>query len=372
MRVIVALLLLLFCAGCWDKREINELAIVNIAAADKDPDTGLITAYYQVINPTGISAKQGGTTSAPVYTFEFKENSFGKFAWSTSMVMPRLFFTPHVQCYIVSERYAKQGLLEFINFLERDPDRRTNVDFVVTDFPLSTLMYSYTPLERVPGRYIRSVMDMHARTFHKNIFPSRIKDIAEGFSFQQPIIIPILHYSGDQSSSSTDRLENINASKNAMRFSDGAVFMHARMVGRVDRETKTLYFILNGKLNKFSESIQVNGSTVIVDVQSINVRRKYEHSAHRLTLKIDAVLRILDNKQKTPMNVQNLQEIEMAFNRTIEQKAETFVQFTKDKGWDLLGIQDEGSDRETWDKVKINFNINSEVIGIGNTSASYK
>lgn len=62
-----------------------------------------------------------------------------------------------------NERYAKQGLLEFINVLERDPSRRTNVDFLVTESPLSTIMYSYTTLERVPGQYVRYAIDRHAR-----------------------------------------------------------------------------------------------------------------------------------------------------------------------------------------------------------------
>ncbi len=47
--------LLLFCSACWDMKEINQLAIVNVVGADKDSKTGEVTAYYQVINPTGIS-----------------------------------------------------------------------------------------------------------------------------------------------------------------------------------------------------------------------------------------------------------------------------------------------------------------------------
>ncbi|MZQ86335.1 Ger(x)C family spore germination protein [Paenibacillus sp. 5J-6] len=374
MRIFFVLLFLLICTGCWDKREINQLAIINIAGADKDPKTGELTAYYQVINPTGIASKQGGTSSAPVYTFKLNEMNFGRLAGRTSTIMPRQFFTPHIQCYIVSESFAKQGILEFINFIERDPDRRTNVDFVVTDSPLSDIMYSYTALERVPGKYIRSVMDMHARTFHKHLFPSRLRDVARAVSMHQPIIIPILHYSGVQSSSKTDRLESIQASKNSLTFTDGAVFQHAQMVGRVDEDTKRTNYILNGQLKITSNTLQVNGASVVVEAQNIQVHRQYVLTASppRLIMNIKVDLRVVENNQTVPMNLENLDEIEVAYNKELKEKAEHLIKLTHDKAWDLLGIQDEGISEETWKNLKVDVSIHSTVEGIGNTSTAYQ
>lgn len=366
----IALLLLFFCTGCWDTKEINQLALVNIAAADKDPKTGIITAYYQVINPTGISAKQS-SSKAPVYTFDFKEFSSGKFAEKTGNVMPRLFFTPHLQCYIISETYAKQGILELINFLERDPERRTNVNFLITDSPLSTVLNSFTTLERVPGRYIRSLMDLHARSFHKNVFPSRMKEMAEGIDLHQPTIIPILHYTGAQPASKTDRMEKINASSETMSFTDGAVFIHARMVGRIDPETKKVFYILNKNLKKFVETVEINGAQVDVEAQNVRVRRQYNHSSSHLSVRITADLRIVQNKQENKMTMHNLHEIEAAFNRKLKQKAEAFDQLGKDNDWDLFGLQDEGFNADTWHQAAVSFHVNSKVTTIGNTSTSY-
>lgn len=368
----LALFLLLFCTGCWDMKEINQLAIVNIAGADKDPKTGMITAYYQIINPAGVSTKAGGSSGGAVYTYELKEYSSGKFAEKTSSVMPRLFYTPHLQLYIVSERYARQGLLDLINFLERDPERRTNVNFVVTDSPLSTVMNSYTFLERVPGRFVRSMFDLHARSFHQNVMPTRFRDLAGGIHYHQPTIIPILHYKSEQPASKTDRLENINASEDAMSFEDGAVLIHGRMVGRIDMDTKNYFYILNGKLKKFVESIEVNGENVDIEAQNVQVNRDYDRSSSRLAIRIRADLRIVNNNQHNQMTVHNLHEVESAFNRTLEQKAKSFVQLSKDKDWDLLGIQDEGVDHEAWHRLPVRFVVNSKVTTIGNTGSPYK
>ncbi|MDQ0872707.1 spore germination protein KC [Paenibacillus sp. V4I3] len=367
----LALFLLLFCSGCWDMKEINQLAIVNIAAADKDPKTGMITSYYQVINPSGVSTKKGGSGGAAVYTYDFKEYSSGRFADKTSRVMPRLFYTPQIQCYIVSERYARQGILDLINFLERDPEHRTNVDIIVSDAPLSVVMNSFTSLERVPGRYIRSLFELHARNFHMSVFPSRLNDLAKGINFHQPTIIPILEYSSKQPASKADKLESINASKESMSFDDGAVFIHARMVGRLGVETKTVFYILNGKLEKFVEPIVVNGEKVDVEAQNVRVHREYDRSSSRLTIQVRADLRILSNKQNE-MTVQNLHDIETAFNQSLKQKAKSFDELCKNKDWDLLGIQDKDVDPAAWHQFKVLVLVNSKVTTIGNTGSSYK
>jgi Ger(x)C family germination protein len=352
-------------------KEINQLAIVNIAGADKDPKTGMITAYYQIINPSGVSIKSGGASGGAVYTYKLKEYSSGRFAEQTTTVMPRLFYTPHVQLYIVSERYARHGLLDLINFLERDPGRRTNVNIVVTDSPLSTVMNSYTFLERVPGRFVKSMFDLHARNYRNGIMPTRFRDLAKGINYHQPTIIPILHYKSEQPASKTDRLENINASKEAMSFEDGAVFINARMVGRIDMDTKKYFYILNGKLKKFVESIEVNGENVDVEVQDVEINRDFDRSSSRLTIQIRADLRIVNNKQPKPMTSENLHEVESSFNRTLKKKAKSFDELSKIKDWDLLGIQDEGVNK-AWKQLPVTFVVKSKVTTIGNTGSPYK
>lgn len=38
--------------------EVNQLAIVNFIGLDKNPDTGMYTVYYHIINPSGIATQK--------------------------------------------------------------------------------------------------------------------------------------------------------------------------------------------------------------------------------------------------------------------------------------------------------------------------
>lgn len=370
-RLGVVLTLLALCTGCWDIKDINTLAIVSLAGVDKDPKTGDFLAYYQVMNPTGLSTRTGSSAKAAVYTFNFKDFSHGRFTEKTGRAMPRLFFTAHLQSYIISERYAREGILDLINYVELNPERRSNLIIFVSDSPLDVIMNSFTPLDRVPGRFMRSLSNHYQRNFRMNIYPIRFKDLEKDLKRQTPTVIPIIHYNGVKAASKSDEIEKINATQNGLTFAEGAVFIHARMVGRLDDKSKVLFYILNKKYRRLTETITVNGSYVDVEAQNIQVQRKWIAPGSHLSFDIHADLRIINNQQKRKMTLQNLQQIEASFNKMLEAKAEALEQMSKDKGWDLLGIQDHGGNEDSWRQTKVTFHVTSTMTTTGNTSTPY-
>jgi spore germination protein KC len=367
---LIVLIVLVCCTGCWDMKEINTLAIVSLCGVDKDPETEAYTAYYQVINPMGL-APGGASAKTTVYTYNFKEYSIGRFTEKTGKVMPRKFFTAHMQSYLITERYARQGILDLINFVELNPERRSNLVLFVTDSPLYTVMNSLTPMDKIPGRFIRSLTNQFKPNFSKSIYPVRFKDIANDMHLHTPIVVPILHYSGEKPSSSTDRLENIDASNDGMSFGAGAVFTDARMVGRLDEDAMFLFFILNKNYKKHTETVQVNGNSVDVEAQNIEVKRKWGPSGAQLSIDIHADLRLLNNQQKSQTTEQNLLQIENAFNRKFEKEVKAFEQMGRDKDWDLLGLQDNGGKEKSWRETTVTVHVHSRLTTIGNTSTPY-
>ncbi|SFI40295.1 germination protein, Ger(x)C family [Paenibacillus sp. UNC496MF] len=370
LRMLLAVMLLLLCTGCWDMREINRLAIVNLTAVDIDPKTGKLVAYYQVINPTSISAKQSGPAKASVYTYSVTEDSPGLFTEKTGTIMSRMLFTPHLQCYVLTERYARRGLNDLINYLEMYTDRRTNVYAVVTDAPLNNVMDTFTPLDRIPGRNLRMLIDWQSRLIGMNRKLTQVKDIAEGIPLSRPTIIPMLHYHGDRPASQSDRVERIEGANPGFELADGAVFVHAKMTGKVDRNAMTLYFVLNGEASRGFERLTVNGADVDVEASHIKVSRHWGPSRLRIAIRAD--LRVLFNQQKIPLTSRNAREIESAYNRTLRQRAEDFVRLAKDKDWDLLGIGDTRQGRGKWRDVDVTFDVQAKAIWFGNTRTPYQ
>ncbi|MBW7455455.1 Ger(x)C family spore germination C-terminal domain-containing protein [Paenibacillus sepulcri] len=372
MRVIfIAVLMLVLCTGCWDLKEINSLAIISLAGVDKDPESGDLLAYYQVINPTGLSTRQSAATKAAVYTFHFRDFSHGRFTEQTGTSMPRRFFTAHLQSYLISERYAREGILDLINFIELNPERRSSLIVFITDSPMHTVMNSFTPLDRVPGRFIRALSNQYKPNFSMSVYPIRFKDLAKDINLHTPTILPIIHYHGEKPSSNSDRVEEIDASEDGISFKVGAVLIHSRMVGRIDEQSKILFFIMNKKYRELTETVEIKGKHVDVTAKNLNVKRKWIKPASELSFQITGDLKILNNQQTSKMTVQNLHLIEEAFNRKLEERVLALDQMGKTKGWDMLGIQDNGGNEKTWRQTKVTIKVSSRMTTTGNTSTPY-
>ncbi|MFE5321970.1 Ger(x)C family spore germination C-terminal domain-containing protein [Paenibacillus sp. NPDC056579] len=369
--VLLSLMLLVLCTGCWDMKDINSLAIVSLAGVDKDPKTGELLAYYQVMNPTGLSTRTGSSAKAAVYTYNFKDFSHGRFTVKTGMSMPRIFFTAHLQSYIISERYARQGIMDLLNYIELNPERRANITVYVSDSPLNIIMNSFTTLDRVPGRFIRSLTNHYERNFKNSVYPIRFKDLDKEMNHHTPTIIPIIHYNGTKPSSTSNEVEKINATQGGMSFHEGAVFIHSRMVGRIDEKSKVLFYILNKNYHRLTDTITVNGSFVDVEAQRIDVKRTWNADKSQLTINIRADLRIINNQQQSKLTLHNSHEMEEAFNRFLEGRAKQLEQLGKDKGWDLLGIQDNGGREANWRQTEVTFHVHSTMKTTGNMSTPY-
>lgn len=351
-------------------KEINQLAIVDMIAIDRD-ENGMFNAYYQVLNPPSIEARRSGPAKAAVYTYKTTSPTMGRTLEQTGAVMSRNLYTSHLQCYVVSERMAREGLFKMANYLENYKERRTNVYAIVSEDPVSNVINTFTLLDRVPGRNIRLLLDWHARRFGINKLPTRMKDLVAGIPFSRPTVMPIIQYTGDNAASLSDRLEDMNATKQSLKFNGGAVFIRAKMVGKISDDIKNNYYVLNGYATRKQEAFKLNGDTIAVEMRNIQIKRKWL-AKDKLHIRMYTKMGLINNEQDKKLTIQNIKEMETAFNRTYQKKCEEFVHFALEKDWDMLGIGDTEQGRDRWKEVQVEFEIRSKLIFLGNTITPYE
>lgn len=74
-RLLLGVFIILILTGCWNRRELNEMAITYGLGIDKDGDDFVVTA--QVINPEQVSSQKGGggAIKSPVILHEEKDKT---------------------------------------------------------------------------------------------------------------------------------------------------------------------------------------------------------------------------------------------------------------------------------------------------------
>ena len=123
---IVLILLLAILSGCWNRREMDTLAIVQAIGIDKTENGG-ISLTIQIIKPGEIKAPAGGTEGGGgkgVWTLTSTgETVFDAFRNATTQ-SDRKLFLPFMKAVVIGEAAAQSGIIPLVDFLDRDHESR--------------------------------------------------------------------------------------------------------------------------------------------------------------------------------------------------------------------------------------------------------
>ncbi|WP_274649221.1 Ger(x)C family spore germination protein [Paenibacillus humicola] len=151
--IIALLSLTLPVSGCWNGRELNDLAIVTGMGIDWLPQSKQYRLSFQVVNPRSVSTGVnggGGTGDKPIVVYsENGDTLFGSLRKTSRKVSRQLFFS-HTQLLVVGEDMARQGIEKLFDFFDRAHEFRLNTPVIVAEGTTAeNVLERVTPLEKV-------------------------------------------------------------------------------------------------------------------------------------------------------------------------------------------------------------------------------
>ena len=279
-------------ASCWDKTELNELAIVTMIGLDEDPDTGRKTIYYQVVNPlTAVTIKgAAGGNQAPVYTYQASGRSLGEIRSSLYRILPRKLFVSYYRAVVVSERMARHDLRDMVNMIEFQPEGRASVPVLVAREPMEKVMYTLTPMEMYPGESVTlrlSLLKDESLLVGKRI---AVRDLAERMERSESVVLPMLETVGESPSPEFSRLTGTVDSRHSnMQITGGAVIRDYRMTGTLNDHQLIAYNLLKGNRGWFVRQFRLDGKPITLTGKLGRIERTLG-AAPRILLHIDLAL----------------------------------------------------------------------------------
>ena len=153
-KIIILLIPLLLLTGCYDYRELSDLAIITAVSIDKI-DNNLEVAI-QVVNPK----KEQDTTSTNEPDFVTYTSSAKTVQEALRKVVndsPAKLYGSHMEILIISEEVAKNNLNEILDFFSRDPEPRSEINlFIAKNSNPNDELSKITPLINLPSTKILS------------------------------------------------------------------------------------------------------------------------------------------------------------------------------------------------------------------------
>ncbi|MBE3581238.1 MAG: Ger(x)C family spore germination protein [Thermoanaerobacteraceae bacterium] len=152
-------------AGCWSRREIEELALIMAAALDAEGENQVRLSVF-IINPREIGGGQpmgaggGGSTRMPGEIVTAVADNFAEATRRLEEHIPRRVFWAHNRVIILGDGLARRGL-QSLDWFSRDRQMRLDTVVIITEGEARRVLDLPPGIELNPGSIITGILNSH-------------------------------------------------------------------------------------------------------------------------------------------------------------------------------------------------------------------
>lgn len=291
VRIVVApLLACVLLAGCWDRREPEELAHALVAGFDID-DKGFYEVIVQFPNTAiavggagggdggGGGGGGGGLRQRPFWTHSAKGRTPFEAVRNLSPTTTRLIVLSHVGLFLISEKLARHGIGAVIDFVKREPQARLSARALVVDGDIKKLLDTEFPLETSPAtgllRFIRLVRLEWTITVDGSLV-QKVVELTRPGEEMTLSRIEVLETEDSKMGGPAQGASTRSSLKPPAKVSGGAAFRGDKMVGWLDtHETRGWNWML-GKGERGPILLQAPGGEGLVTIDLLGSKSMIE------------------------------------------------------------------------------------------------
>ncbi|WP_277679096.1 Ger(x)C family spore germination protein [Gracilibacillus dipsosauri] len=146
------LLCIVWLSGCWNSRDLGDLAIVMGMGIDRIPETKEYRVSFQIVNPGEVAAGGKGGGGIPVTVYSETGSTFFEAIRKTAQKAPRQLFFGHMSVIVVGETLARESIQDLFDFFERSNEvRMTSIVLVARESTAESVISILTPMEKIPS-----------------------------------------------------------------------------------------------------------------------------------------------------------------------------------------------------------------------------
>jgi spore germination protein KC len=237
---LLSVIVLLFVAGCWNRRELNDLAIAVALGIDKSGDQFLVST--QVVDSGEVAAKKGGGTRTPVTLYQATGRTIFEAFRKMTAIAPRKIYSSHLRILVIQEEVAIDGIGKVLDVMTRDHEFRSDffVAIAKNTSAVNTLKI-LTHIESIPANQLFSALKTSEKAWAPTVAVTLDQLIADIVSEGKNPVVTGLQLKGDQGIGESKENVELIASPAQLKYSGMAVFKDDKLVGWLNEEESKAY-----------------------------------------------------------------------------------------------------------------------------------
>lgn len=293
--LILFLFLTSFLTGCWNRRELNELAIAVGMGIDKVGERYRVS--IQVVNPKEATAGKGAGL-APAVLFTEEGDTILEAVRRMSTLSPRKIYFPHLRMFLISDSVAREGIAESLELLYRDHEFRTDFYLVVSHhISAEEALKIMTPLEKVPASKLHSTLETSEKYWSPSLTETLNETIRDLTSDGKHPVLSGLRMEGDPEVGATKKnVENIYT-PTELKDSMLAAFKYDKLVGWLNENESKGYNYIRGNVKSTVGHVECPGggkvTTEVVRAKS-KIKGHIEEGKPHVTITLHSIQNIAE------------------------------------------------------------------------------
>ncbi|MDB5052254.1 MAG: Spore germination protein [Bacilli bacterium] len=295
-KIFIIILMIMFSTtlvGCWDIKYLDELSIVIAMGMDKG-EGHEIQVTVQVVNPAEVSmggGKIGGGGKSTVTTYSETGRTIFEAVRKIANKTSRKLYFSHNQVLVIGEKLAREGVSPLFEFIERDPEVRTDFYVVVAKGArASDVLKTTTPIEKIPGAKIHKSVENAEKNLGTSYGVS-VKDIIESIgSKKKQFAAGSIEIVGDlKMGASKQNVEKIDP-LTTLKINSMAVFKDEKLVDFFDpKESRGIAWTQDKIKNTVINIPCKNEGNIAVEVihSSTRMKAKFQQGQPFIVIRID-------------------------------------------------------------------------------------
>ncbi|MDQ0215818.1 spore germination protein KC [Oikeobacillus pervagus] len=389
--LILLIVILLITTGCWNRRELNELAITMALGIDLTKD-GKYVVTAQVVNPGEVAGKSSGATgSSPVIIFQETGKTIFEAIRKMTNSSPRSIYPSHLRMLVIGESLAKEGIGKPLDLLSRDWELRSDFFIVVAKGRnAEDILKIPTSLEKIPANKLFDALEVSEKAWAASsgyTLDELIKDmISDG---KQPVLTGVrAELKGDKTSLAKQNVEMIDP-HGRLYYQDLAVFDGEHLIGWLDEKQSRTYNAITNKVKSTVVNVKCpkGGNFVYQIIKShAEVKGKIKNGEPKIDIKIRAE----GNVGEIECNVELTKSESIAkLEKMIEKQSDAMFtkavqQIQENKKVDIFGFGEvlHRADPKAWKTLKndwdqkfedlpVNIKVQAEIKRVGTVGNSF-
>jgi len=271
----VCIVLLSSLTGCWNRRELNTLAIQLGTGIDKVGDEYRMSV--QVVDPSQVTeARAASSGRSPVVMYKSTAPTLLAAFRSLTETSPRKIYGAHIRVLVLGESLARDGISKVLDLLSRDSEIRTDFYIMVArGTTAEKILKVLTPLEKIPANKLFSSLDVSEKvwapttTFTLDQLISQM--VVEG---QNPVLTGVKIKGDPNRGESPINVNEIDPPAH-LSLSGLAVFKGPRLVGWLNREESKGYNIIMDNVKSTATTLSCpDGGTIALEIMRSKTKVK--------------------------------------------------------------------------------------------------